>query len=118
MHDKLMKPMSAGMADGFNLPNGGDCRTQAGVPFAMGERYNSATPGLAPSRLSGSLGAAMNTPETQTPAHLGLRRFVSHVPLLARPAGPNGAIHFINQGFRDYMGFPSDRCYGSDASQP
>jgi len=118
MQDKPIKPMSAVMVDGFDLPNGADYRPQAGVPFFMGERYNSATPGVAPSRLGGLLGPALNTAGTQTPAHSELRRFVDHVPLLGRSAGPNGAFYFINQGFRDYMGFPSDRCYGSDASQP
>jgi hypothetical protein len=99
MQDKPMKPMSAVMVDGLDLPNGADYPPQAGVRFGMCERYNSATPGVAPSRLAALLGPALNAAGTQTAAHLELRRFVDHVPLLARSAGPNGAFYFINQDF-------------------
>ena len=76
-------------------------------------RYNSATPGLHPSRLAGWSGCPMTTPGIQTPAHSELRRFIDHVPALGWSALPDGSLEYVNQRFRDYTGLSPDELYGS-----
>src|SRR5262249_32105330 len=76
-------------------------------------RYNSATPGLHPSRLAGWSGCPMTTPGIQTPAHSELRRFIDHVPALGWSALPDGSLEYVNQRFRDYTALSPDELYGS-----
>jgi hypothetical protein len=48
-----MNSIPAESVERCDLLNGAAHRRLAGIPLDMGERYNSAAPGLAPSRLAG-----------------------------------------------------------------
>jgi PAS domain S-box-containing protein len=84
----------------------------AGVPFDIGRRYNSATPGVA-LRLTGSSVHPMTSPEGQTPARLELRRFIDHVPALGWSALPDGSLDYVNQRFCNYTGLSPSELYGT-----
>ena len=107
-----MNPISAEKMKRCDLLKGAAHRLPAGVPLDMGKQYNSATPGLAPSRLAG-LELRMSTPEIQTSVHLELRRFIDHVPALGWSALPDGSLNYVNQRFREYTGLSLDELYGS-----
>src|SRR5262249_60441099 len=76
-------------------------------------RYNSATPGLHPSRLAGWSGCPMTALGIQNPAHSELRSFIDHIPALGWSALPDGSLEYVNQRFRDYTGLSRDELYGS-----
>src|SRR5215475_707814 len=111
IRNMTMNPISAEELEQCDLLNGAAHRPLAGDPLDIGERYNSATPGLAPSRLAG-MELRMSTPEILTSVHLELRRFIDHVPALGWSALPDGLLNYVNQRFREYTGLSLDELYG------
>jgi formate hydrogenlyase transcriptional activator len=112
IRDMTMNPIHAEELEQHDLPNRASHRLLAGGLLDMGKRYNSATPGLAPSRLA-DMELRMSTPEIHTSVHLELRRFIDHVPALGWSAMPDGSLNYVNQRFRDYTGLSLDELYGS-----
>ena len=112
VHEKPIKRLRR--KGGGGRPSKRNClRLHAGVPFEIGNRYNSATPGLVHFRSATSSGPPMTTPGIQTPVHSELRRFIDHVPALGWSAQPDGSLEYVNQPFRDYTGLSLGDLYGS-----
>src|SRR5215469_3923572 len=112
-----INPIHAEKLERHDLPNRASHRLPAEGPLDMGERYNSATPGLAPSRLAG-MELRMSTPEIQNSVHLELRRFIDHVPALGWSALPDGSLNYVNQRFESTRGFLWTSCTDRGGNQP